>query len=64
MRATTGSRLPDRDAPPRLAEYEEERARYRVEAPERFKAVTHVVDRWAAEEPAGARCSHPTTAAR
>jgi acyl-coenzyme A synthetase/AMP-(fatty) acid ligase len=52
MSATTGIELPDRHSPPRLADYEQERARYRVDVPERFNAVTHIVDRWAADEPA------------
>jgi acetyl-CoA synthetase len=51
MTATTGAGVPDRSAPPRLASYDEERARYRLEVPERFNAVADIVDRWAAEEP-------------
>ena len=43
--------LPDRSAPPRLADYEAERSSYRVEVPERFNAVIDIVERWAAEAP-------------
>ena len=37
--------LPGRDAAPRLTSYEDERARYRVQVPERFNAVLDIVDR-------------------
>jgi len=43
------STRPDRSAAPRLASYEEERARYRIEVPERYNPVLHIVERWAAE---------------
>jgi acetyl-CoA synthetase len=40
------------DVPPRLTDYETERATFRIEVPERFNAVIDVVERWAAEAPA------------
>jgi acetyl-CoA synthetase len=42
---------PDRNAPPRLHDYEGERAGYRVEVPERFNAVVDIVEQWEAEGP-------------
>lgn len=42
---------PDRTAPPRLEDYEAERAAYRVEVPERFNAVVDIIELWAAEAP-------------
>lgn len=48
MPATT---TPDRSAPPRMASYDEERARYRVEVPETFNPVLDIVEKWAAESP-------------
>ncbi|MEN3343138.1 MAG: acetyl-CoA synthetase [Actinomycetota bacterium] len=45
------STRPDRSAPPRLTSYEEERARYGVEVPERYNPVLHVVEGWAAGAP-------------
>jgi acyl-coenzyme A synthetase/AMP-(fatty) acid ligase len=42
---------PDRSAPPRLASYEAERARYGVEVPERYNPVLHIVEGWAGEAP-------------
>jgi acetyl-CoA synthetase len=39
------------DVPPRLTDYETERARFRIEVPERFNAVVDIVERWAAEAP-------------
>ena len=43
---------PGRDAPPRLTDWEAERAAFTQAVPERFNAVIHVVDRWASEHPA------------
>jgi acetyl-CoA synthetase len=43
--------LPDRSAPPRLTDYEAERARYRAGVPDRFNPVVDIVERWAAEAP-------------
>jgi acyl-coenzyme A synthetase/AMP-(fatty) acid ligase len=40
------------DVPPRLTDYEAERATFRIEVPERFNAVADIVERWAAEAPA------------
>ena len=42
---------PDRSAPPRMASYEEERATWRIDVPERFNPVIDIVERWAAEAP-------------
>jgi acetyl-CoA synthetase len=42
---------PARDAPPRLADYEAERASYRVDVPERFNPVIDIVERWATDAP-------------
>ena len=39
------------DVPPRLTDYETERATFRIEVPERFNAVIDIVERWAAETP-------------
>jgi acetyl-CoA synthetase len=39
------------DVPPRLTDYETERASFRIEVPERFNAVIDIVERWAAEAP-------------
>ncbi len=44
-------KLPDRHAAPRLKSYEEERASYRVDVPERFNPVLDIVERWSAEDP-------------
>lgn len=43
--------LPDRDAPPRLASYEEARETYGVEMPERFNPVLDIIEAWASEAP-------------
>ena len=40
------------ELPPRLTDYEAERATFRIEVPERFNAVIDIVERWAAEAPA------------
>jgi acetyl-CoA synthetase len=41
--------LPDRSAPPRLADYAQERASFRLDIPERFNPTVDIVERWAAE---------------
>src|SRR5437016_1532191 len=41
----------NRNSPPRLQDYEAERAAYRVEVPDRFNAVIDIIERWAAEAP-------------
>jgi acyl-coenzyme A synthetase/AMP-(fatty) acid ligase len=38
--------------PPRLTDYDAERATFRIEVPERFNAVLDIVERWAREAPA------------
>jgi acetyl-CoA synthetase len=43
--------LPDRSAPPRLTSYDEERATFRIEVPDRFNPVIEIVERWADESP-------------
>jgi acyl-coenzyme A synthetase/AMP-(fatty) acid ligase len=45
---------PARSAPPRLRDYEAERAAYRVQPPERFNAVLSILEPWAAEDPGAA----------
>jgi hypothetical protein len=35
------------DVPPRLTDYENERATFRIEVPERFNAVIDIFERWA-----------------
>ncbi len=42
---------PARDCAPRLADFDAERAAYRVAVPERFNAVIDIVDAWASEDP-------------
>ena len=42
---------PDRSAPPRLVDYEEERASFAVDVPARFNPVLGIVEAWAAEAP-------------
>jgi acetyl-CoA synthetase len=42
---------PSRDVPPRLADYEAERASYRIEVPERFNPVIDIIEAWAGEAP-------------
>jgi acetyl-CoA synthetase len=42
---------PDRSAPPRLASYEHERERYRVDVPGTYNPVIDIVERWAREAP-------------
>jgi acetyl-CoA synthetase len=41
----------NRNAPPRLTDYEAERAAYRIEVPERFNPVVDIIERWAEEAP-------------
>jgi acyl-coenzyme A synthetase/AMP-(fatty) acid ligase len=43
--------LPDRSAPPNLASYDEARAAYNPEVPERFNPVVDIIERWAGEAP-------------
>jgi acetyl-CoA synthetase len=45
------SDLPDRSAPPRMADYESERASFRLEVPEVFNPTIDIVDAWAEREP-------------
>jgi acyl-coenzyme A synthetase/AMP-(fatty) acid ligase len=45
------SALPNRSAEPRMSDYEEEKAGFRLEVPEVFNPVLDIVDRWAAEAP-------------
>jgi acetyl-CoA synthetase len=42
---------PDRDCPPRLADIDFERAGFEIAVPERFNAVLHILESWAAEDP-------------
>jgi acetyl-CoA synthetase len=42
---------PTRDASPRLSDYEQERAGFRLEAPERYNPVLAIVESWAREDP-------------
>jgi len=42
---------PARDCPPRLVDYEAERASYRVDVPDRFNAVLDIVEEWSSEDP-------------
>jgi acetyl-CoA synthetase len=51
MTTQTGLPLPGRDAPPRLQSYDAERARFHLEAPERYNPVLHIIEGWAAEQP-------------
>ncbi|MGH8929731.1 MAG: acyl-CoA synthetase [Egibacteraceae bacterium] len=50
-RNAVGGTLPDRDAPPRMTSYEDERRSYRIGVAERFNAVRDIVEAWAAEDP-------------
>jgi acetyl-CoA synthetase len=43
--------LPDRSAPPRLIDYDEERASYAPEVPDVYNPVIDIVERWAEEAP-------------
>ena len=42
---------PGRDAPPRLSDYDVERASFNLEVPERYNPVLHIVETWAEEDP-------------
>jgi acetyl-CoA synthetase len=42
---------PTREAPPRLGDYEQERARFALEVPERYNPVLAIVESWAREDP-------------
>ena len=42
---------PGRDCPPRLADYDAERASYHVGVPSRFNAVLDILETWASEDP-------------
>ncbi len=45
------SELPDRSAPPRMADYEREYASFRLEVPEVFNPTVDIVEAWAGREP-------------
>jgi acetyl-CoA synthetase len=45
------SELPDRSAPPRMADYEGEYPSFRLEVPEVFNPTVDIVEAWAAREP-------------
>ena len=45
------TQLPDRSAPPRMADYESEYANFRLEVPEVFNPTVDIVEAWAAREP-------------
>jgi acetyl-CoA synthetase len=45
------TQLPDRSAPPRMADYESEYASFRLEVPEVFNPTVDIVEAWAAREP-------------
>jgi acyl-coenzyme A synthetase/AMP-(fatty) acid ligase len=47
----TATSLPDRSAPPNLADYAEERARYQPEVPAIYNPTIDIVERWAQERP-------------
>jgi acetyl-CoA synthetase len=42
---------PNRNAEPRMGNYDEARATYAVEVPERFNPVINILERWAGEDP-------------
>jgi len=42
---------PGRDAPPRLSDYDVERASFNLQVPQRYNPVLHIVEPWAAEDP-------------
>lgn len=48
--AVTATR-PDREAPPRLVSYEDERRNFTIEVPERFNPVLDIIETWALEDP-------------
>jgi len=43
--------LPDRATPPNLSDYDEARASFRLDVPERFNPVIDIIDAWAADAP-------------
>jgi acetyl-CoA synthetase len=45
------TQLPDRSAPPRMADYESECASFRLEVPEVFNPTVDIVEAWAGREP-------------
>jgi acyl-coenzyme A synthetase/AMP-(fatty) acid ligase len=47
----TSRPLPDRSAEPNLTSYDQARATYRPQVPDRFNPVVDIVERWAAEAP-------------
>ena len=47
----TARPLPDRSSPPNLSSYDEARASFHIEVPDRFNPVVDIVERWAAEAP-------------
>jgi len=47
----TSEPLPDRSAEPNLWDYEEARASYHPEVPDRFNATVDIIDKWAQEAP-------------
>jgi acetyl-CoA synthetase len=48
---TLDIRRPGRNAAPRLSDYQEERATFRLDVPERYNPVLAIVESWAAEDP-------------
>ena len=42
---------PTREAPPRLADYEQERATFELAAPERYNPVLAIIESWARDDP-------------
>jgi acetyl-CoA synthetase len=45
------SALPDRSAPPRMADYDTEKTSFRLVVPETYNPVIDIVERWAADSP-------------
>jgi acetyl-CoA synthetase len=43
--------LPDRSAPPRMADYESERASFRLDVPDAFNPTIDIVEAWAERDP-------------
>ncbi|MCW3012262.1 MAG: Acyl-CoA synthetase [Solirubrobacterales bacterium] len=41
----------DRSAPPRMGDYDDDRASFRLDVPERFNPVLDIIERWAQESP-------------
>jgi hypothetical protein len=61
MTTQTGLSLPGREAPPRLDSYDAERARFHLQAPERYNPVLHIIEGWAAEQPGARTTCAPVT---